>query len=155
MGEVREPLGQSRRGGSIAESGVGAHRHAGHRLDPTADPELDLPGEDAAGDVGDRREAAPAQPVHRLSRDGDGKAGGEHGAARDVEGLLADLGDAAEHHVLDLPGGHARALERRVQDVRCEVDGVDSGQAPLPLAAGSPDRIDDECLCHAPRTRRD
>ena len=105
--------------------------------------------------IGGGGEAASAEAVHRLAGDGDREAGGEDGAAGDVEGLLADLGDAAEHHVLDLLGRNPGALEGGVQHVRCQVDRVDPRQASLPLAAGGPDRIDDQGFSHGPRTRRD
>jgi hypothetical protein len=84
-----------------------------------------------------------------------GRPAASTAAARDVEGLLADLGDAAERHVLDPLGGHARALEGGVQDVRCEVDRVDPRQAPLPLAAGVLTASMMSASAMPPRTRRD
>ena len=84
-----------------------------------------------------------------------GIPGGERCAAGDVEGLLADLRDAAEDHVLHPLGGHPRALDRRAEHVRSQVDGVNARQAPLPLPAGGPHGIDDEGFGHAAEDRRD
>ena len=115
---------------------------------PPPMPSWICPREDALRDVRHRGEPAPAQAIHGLPRDGEGKPGGEHRAAGDVEGLLADLRDAAEDHVLHPFSGHPAPLERCAEHVGRQVDGVNSGQAPLPLPAGGPDCIDDEGLGH-------
>src|SRR5262249_49879986 len=62
--------------------------------------------------------------------------------------LLADLGDAAKNDVLDPVAGDSGPFQGGVQNVGRQVHGVDSGEAPLPLAAGSADGIDDQRLGH-------
>ena len=64
-------------------------------------------------------------------------AGGEHGVAGDVEGLLADLADAAPDHVVDLGRvGQACALGERVEHVRRQVHRVDPASAPFRFPTG-------------------
>src|SRR5580704_19609152 len=83
--------------------------------------------------------------MHRLLRgpalpvDGDAghalrQAGRQPGVPGDVEGLRADLGDAAHDHVVDRGGVHPGAVHQRPQGVRPEVDRVDPGQGPVPPA---------------------
>jgi hypothetical protein len=76
-------------------------------------------------------------------------SGGEDGAAGDVEGLLADLADAAPDHVVDVAGvGQARALGERVKHMGRQVDRVNSGQGTVPLAHWRPNRRHDHRVTH-------
>ena len=77
-----------------------------------------------------------------------GQPGGEHGAAADVERLVAHLRDAAPEHVVDDGRVDARALGQRLQDVAGEVDRVHGGQrAPSP-PDGRADGFDDDGIAH-------
>ncbi len=82
---------------------------------------------------------------HRL-----GETGGEERGARDVEGLLADLGDAAADHVVDLRGVDVVTLDERAQDVGEEFDGVGAGQGTtrLALTDSGTDDVDDDSVGH-------
>ena len=67
----------------------------------------------------DRLLAGAALPIHRRRGNRDGEARLQDGVARDVERLLADLADAAHHHVFDhapdrsSPAAPARAAPSR------------------------------------------
>ena len=76
--------------------------------------------------------------------------GGEHGVAGDVGALLADLGDAADDHVVD-GRRDAAALGEAVEGLRQQLLGVDVREralAGLALAARRPDRVEDVGFGH-------
>ena len=77
-----------------------------------------------------------------------GPACGQHRVAPDVARLVADLRDAAPHHVVDDLGVHARALHQRVEDDRRQIGGVHVGQSAVALADGRAHRLDDYGFTH-------
>ena len=77
-----------------------------------------------------------------------GPAGGEHGVAGDVDGLLADLHHAAHHDVVDDRRVDAGALDERVQRLGGEVDRMPVLQLAVAPAERCADGIDDHCVRH-------
>ncbi len=78
-----------------------------------------------------------------------GQPAAEHGAAGDVERLLADLADAAPDHVVDLGRvGQPGALRERVEHVRRQVHRVNPGQRAVPLSYRRPNRRHDHRVAH-------
>jgi hypothetical protein len=61
---------------------------------------------------------------------------------------LAGLQDLAEDDLVDLLRVDAGALQRRLDGVAAEVDGVERGQGPAHLAEGSPCGSEDDCAGH-------
>ena len=95
-----------------------------HVLDAAADRHVvDAGGHERRGEV-DRLLGGPALAVDRGGGGLDGQAGLEPGVAADVEGLLAELLDAAGHDVLDLGGVDPRAVDELGVGGRQEVGRV-------------------------------
>jgi hypothetical protein len=80
---------------------------------------------------------------HRL-----GEAGGEHGVAGDVRGLLTDLHHAAHHDVVDLAGSMPvrSTSARNVSAARST--GCQSFNLPVAPAERRADGVDDHCGGH-------
>ena len=124
----------------------GAHRDPAHRLDAAGDHQVVGAGIDALGGEGGgllRRAALAVDGGggHRL-----GEAGGEHGVAGDVEGLLADLGHGAADDVVDLGRGRCRCARRgRAARAASRSTGWTPASAPvgLPFPIGRADGVDD------------
>ena len=72
--------------------------------------------------------------------------GGQHRIAADVAGLVADLGDAAPHHVVDDLGTDAGAFHELVEDDRGQVGGMHAGKGAVALPDRGADRLDDDCF---------
>ena len=92
--------------------------------------------------------ARTALAVDRGGGDGLGPAGGEDGAAANVERLFTDLGHAAGDDVVDDRRIEVVALLQRLEDVGTEI-----GRMPvLELAVAAPGRgphdVDDDSLVH-------
>ena len=78
-------------------------------------------------------------PTDRL-----GEAGRERRVATDVDGLVADLHDAAHDHVLDERRVEAVAVDERLERVRREVDGVDVLELAVAASERGADGVDDD-----------
>src|SRR5438105_305404 len=65
-----------------------------------------------------------------------------------VEGLLADLHDAAHDHVLDESGIEVVAGDEGLERLGGEIDRVPVLQLPVPAADGRPDGVDDDGVRH-------
>jgi hypothetical protein len=91
---------------------------ARHRLDPTGNEELAVPGADRVRSAHNRREPGRAKAVDGDTGDRLWEAGEERGHARDVAVVLARLIGSAEVDVLDLCGVDACALDRLLDDER-------------------------------------
>ena len=115
---------------------IAAHRHPCHAFSAAGHNDVvDAGGNGAYGDMnGGFGRAAFA--VHRHAGNGLGPAGRQQCRAGDIAALFADLGHAAEHHVLDLIGADAGARHQFIQDRRAQMVGPDSFEA----ATESPDR---------------
>ena len=72
----------------------------------------------------------------------------EPGQARDVEGLLADLRDAAAEHLADRLRRDAAAVERRLLHGAEQVGGVHSREPSAALADRTSHRLDDVDFAH-------
>ena len=90
--------------------------------------------------------ARAALAVDRRGRHRRVEAGGEHGLARDVHGLVADLADAAHEHVVDLRDSSPLRASTDAQDARGEVDRMDAAQRAPGLAppGRGADDVDDD-----------
>jgi hypothetical protein len=77
-----------------------------------------------------------------------GQAGAEPGVAGDVGGLLAGLGHATAHDLLDRAGLEARPLDQADLGLGQQLGGVEAGQPAVALADGRPDGFDDDRLTH-------
>ena len=125
-----------------------AHRHHAHALDAGRDHQVLGPGQHALRSEMHGLLRRPALAV-------DGHAG--HGLRQpsrqprvpgDVDGLRADLGNAAHDDVFDRGRIDARPSDQLAQHVCREVYRVDRRKATVPLADGASDRPDDVCLRH-------
>jgi hypothetical protein len=96
----------------------GAHRDPAHRLDAARHHHVVLTADEAGGGEVDRLLAGTALPVDGHPRYRLRPAGREHGIAGDVEGLLADLADAAPDDVVDDLRVHPRPLGQGVEHMR-------------------------------------
>ena len=76
------------------------------------------------------------------------QAGGQPRGAGDVEGLLADLADAAADDLADLGRVDAGALDGGLLDGAQQVDRVDGGQPAAAAPDGGADGFDDHDLRH-------
>jgi hypothetical protein len=123
---------------------VGAHRHAGHRLDAAGDHDVELAGPDRRARVEARLHRRTALTLDRAAGDGVGPSGGQRREAGDVPRLLVDLGHAAELHVLDLGRIEAGAVGEAVQDLGGEVVAAQGRQGAVPLADRTAKRLDDQ-----------
>ncbi len=83
-----------------------------------------------------------------------GQPGGEPGGAGDVEGLLADLADAAADDLADLGRVDAGAIDQRLLGDAEQLARVHGGQAAAPAAHGRADGIDDHDVGHGDTLRR-
>jgi hypothetical protein len=92
--------------------------------------------------------AAAALGVDRGGRRGEGQAGAQPCGAGDVERLLADLADAAAHHLVDRGGVDAGALDDGLLHVGEHLGRVQGGQAAVALADGRADGVDDDDVAH-------
>src|SRR2546427_430482 len=104
-------------------SGVGAQGDAGHHLDPARDDDVVLTRHDLHGGEVECLQSGGAHPVHagpgnrlREPRDKRREAG-------DVQSLFVDLGDAAQHDVLDDLRLDPGAVRERPKDERGQVVG--------------------------------
>src|SRR5437660_1725823 len=82
----------------------------------------------------DRLLRRPALPVDRDAGHALRQAGRQPGVPGDVEGLRADLRDAAHDHVVYRGGIDADAIHQGPQGMCPEVDRMDPGQGAVPLA---------------------
>ena len=113
----------------------GAHRDEAHDLDAGGDDDVVRAGDDALrGEVG-RLLRRAALAIDGGGRDRLGEAGAEHGVAPDVDGLGADLHDAAHDHVVDQGGVEVVALDQRLERLGGQVGRVPARQLPVALAA--------------------
>ena len=126
----------------------GAHRGAGHDLDPAADDHVVGAGDDALGPEVEGLLARAALAVDGGGRHRLGEPGGQDGAAADVERLLADLHDAAHDHVVDQGGVEVVALDEGLQGLGAEVGGVPVAELAVALAPGGANGVDDDGVSH-------
>ena len=125
-----------------------AHGDARHHFDAGGDDDVVGAGHDALGGEVQRLLGRAALAVDGRGRHRLGPAGREHRAASDVEGLLADLGDAAHDDVVDQRGVEVVATGDRLQGLGGEVDGVPVLEFSVALAPGRAHRVHDHCCWH-------
>jgi hypothetical protein len=77
-----------------------------------------------------------------------GQPSREPGVPGDIEALRADLRDAAHDHVVYRARVNPGPVDQGSQGVGGQVDGVDPGQAAVPLADGGAYRADYERIRH-------
>ncbi len=94
------------------------HGHHAHRFGAAGDGDLDLPGHDGIGGVGDALQAGRAEAVDRLGRDGIGQAGAQADHARHIHALLAFREGAAQDDVIHLGRVERRERAQQVLDHR-------------------------------------
>ena len=123
-----------------------AHRDAAHRLHAAGDDQVVGAGEHALGGEADGLLAAAALPVDRDAGNRLGESGAQQRIARDVDRLVADLGDGTGDDVVDLRRVHAGACHQFAQAVRQQVGGqhVVQRAAGLALADRGADGADDD-----------
>src|SRR3989442_1752755 len=97
-------------------SGVGAQRDAGHHLDPARDDDVVLARHDLHRGEVERLQSGGAHPVHAGPGNRLRKARDQWREAGDVQSLFVDLGDAAQHDVLDDLRLHPGAVRERPKD---------------------------------------
>src|SRR3989454_567591 len=82
-------------------SGVGAQSDTGHHLDAARDDDVVLTRHDLHRGEVERLESRGAHPVHAGPRDRLRESRDQRREAGDVQALFVDLGDAAQHDILD------------------------------------------------------
>ena len=125
---------------------VGAHRHAGHRLDSAGEDEVLHPGADLHRRDVHGLEPGGAEPVDLQPCDRLRQAGGERGRPGDDRALVADRRDHAEHDVVDRGGVERRESPPQLVDQADDQrDRLDLVERPGRLAApaGRADRLVD------------
>ncbi len=108
---------------------VAADRDPAHHLDAAGERDVDDAGADERRREVGRLLARAALRVDRGGRGRQRQAGGEPRGAGDVEGLLADLADAAADDLADLGRVDARALDDRPLHGAEQLGRVHGGQA--------------------------
>ena len=144
---VRSPKGRGKAGGSLSAihpADLQAGVFKGHFA---RDDEVLRAAHHALRGEVDRLLARPALAVDRDRRDVLGEARREPAHPAD-RGLLADLRDTADDHVVDEVRVDARALDDRADDVRAEVGGVPPGQRAAAPADRGADRVEEEGFGH-------
>jgi hypothetical protein len=137
-------------GGHLRTGDARAERHPAHRLDARRDHDVVRARHDPLGGEVRRLLARSALAVDRGRRHGLVEAGGEHGLAPDVEGLLADLADASHDDVVDLARFESVALEDRGEHVGGEIHRMHRRQraARLSAAGRRAHDVDDDGFLH-------
>ena len=126
----------------------GAQRHPAHHLDAAGHHDVLLAGHHGLHGEVQRLLARSARAVDRGAGDVLGPARGQHRVAADVARLVADLGHAAPHHVVDDVGVHAGALGEFVEHHGRQVGGVLVGQSAVALADRRAHGSDDDGFPH-------
>src|SRR5690606_8204271 len=129
-------------------------RRAAHRLHAAGEDDLSVAHGDRAGRLRDGLQPGAAQAVDGHAGDLDRQVGQQRRHAGDVAAVLTRLVAAAEDHVLDVPAGHAAALDRGADDVGREVVGPDAAQRPAEASHRRAHRFDDPRLGHVASLRR-
>src|SRR6185369_16630759 len=131
-----------------ARQHTGAHRDPAHRLDARGDHDVVSARDDALGGEADGLLAAAALTVDRRARHTLREACAQQRVARDVDGLIAHLGDRAGDDVVDLDRIDPAPADQFLQTVRQKVDGqhVVQRAAGLALADRGAYRSDDDRL---------
>ena len=127
---------------------VRAHRDARHHLDARRDDDVELAGPDRGRRVEVRLHRGAALPVDGRPADGFRPARGHRRHPGDVPALLADLGDAAHLHVLDLRRIEVVARDEAVQHLRREIVAADPRKRAVPLPDRTADGVDDQGVGH-------
>ena len=124
---------------------IGAHRHTTHRFDATADGEHRFTRDNLRSRHVAGLEARGAEAVDLHAGGGFGVIGVEHGYAGDVAALLADRGDTAEDHIVNVTGVDAGAIAHRLQHLGAELNRGDFVQLAVlaALAARGADGVVD------------
>ena len=124
-------------------------RHPAHHLDTACDDDVLLTGHDGLRREVQRLLARSAGPVDRGARDGLGPARGQHRVAADVAGLVAHLGHAAPHHVVDDVGIDTRCARTSALSTTADRSAAcTSASPPLRLPTGVRTASDDDGLTH-------
>jgi hypothetical protein len=132
------------KGGVVAHgTAVRTHGHAGHGLHTAGDHQV-LParGDLLRGDI-HRLETGGAEAIELHAGDGLVPVGVLHDHLGDVRALLADGGDAAHDHVVDVGRIEIVAIAQGTEQAGAEIDGLDFVQAAagLSLAARRAHRV--------------
>lgn len=125
---------------------LAAHRDAPHRFHAGGDHQVVGAGDHTLGREADGLLAAAALTVDGDAGDRLRESRSQQGVARDVDGLVADLGDGAGDDVVDLRGIDAGARHQFAQAVREQVGGqhVVQRAARFALADGRAHCSDDD-----------
>src|SRR4029079_9427238 len=90
----------------------------------------------------------PAHAIEGGAADVEWEPRDQRGVAGDIEPLLADLVDAADHDVLDLRGVDLHALDECLERVGEQVVRANPGERAALLSHGRSHRPDDHRVCH-------
>ena len=131
-----------------AATGGGAEGDLGHLLHAAADRDAGTTGGDEAHGEGVRLCARAALAVDRRRSRAVVDAHREPGVAGDVGGLLAGLGDAAAHELIDLAGFDPVALEQCGLGDREQLRGLGAGEPASAPPDGRADGVDDDGIGH-------
>src|SRR5215813_752606 len=137
-----------------AGTDVGPERHAAHGLDAASDADVDRACCDQARHEVIGLLGRAALSVDRRRRDRVWQSCSEPCIARDVGGLLAGLGDATAHDLLDRCGFDAGAGDDRLHGQAQQHGRMNTRQPAAPAPDRRPDGLDDDGLppVHAPRS---
>ena len=128
--------------------GVGAHRDARHVLHAGADHDVLRAGHDALSGEVDRLLAGATEAIDRRPRDFDGEARDQNRGAADVHALLAGLGDAPDHDVVDLRRIDAGTGDELAERQRQQIVRPDRAQGTAAAADRGPDGFNYYGLAH-------
>ncbi|MNZ34393.1 hypothetical protein D3C78_517660 [compost metagenome] len=142
-------LGRHPAEGLAMDLTVATHGHSAHVLRPAGDHDVGGAGGDGAGGKMHCHLARAAFAVDGQAGNGHRPAGAEQCGAGDVGRLLADLGDTAEDHVIDLRGRQIDALQQLADHQRTQMVGTHTGQAATEAADRRTHRINDHDVFHS------
>ncbi len=134
---------------AVAADHAREHRHPRHDLDATGDHDVLLTGDHRRGRHVQGLLARSALPVDRHPGDVLGQTRRQRGIARDIERLLADLRDAAEHDIVDELRIDTGPANRLIDDERRQIHGMDVAQCTTVRLAdthGGAHGADDDCI---------
>src|ERR1700693_1748120 len=127
---------------------IRAHGHARHVLHAGADHNVLRTGHHALGSEVDGLLAGATEAIDRRPRNFDWKSRDQGGGAGDVHALLASLGDATRHDVVDLRRIDASTRHEFAQREGQEIIRPDRAERAASAADRRPDGFNDYGLAH-------